>query len=86
MVKEIKLIDNTLNKSEAKFLLSDLIDTKLNFHKLRRLQATEGDQNADTEFDDQRIKELEKAKRTLHETLNPTGSFKVEAIIKIEEI
>jgi len=52
---EVVLVNNYLTGSELKFLLRELIEVKINFHKLRRLSATEGNSLADTTFDDLRI-------------------------------
>ena len=62
---EITLIDNTLTKTEAKYLMRAFINEKLNFHKLRRLQQKEGDALYDTSWDDARIEELEEVQKNL---------------------
>ena len=59
MKSNIVLVNNYFTLSEARDLIRDLIQTKINFHKLRRLSKTEGSSNADTTFDDLRIQYLQ---------------------------
>ncbi len=56
--QKINLVEGEFTASEASFVVSALIDEKINFHKLQRLSWCEGDQFADTCYPDGRIKEL----------------------------
>lgn len=56
--KTIKLIEGRFNKREALNILNDVLDVKINFHKLQRLARTEGNINDDCVFDNSRILEL----------------------------
>ena len=83
---QIVLIDNSLSRSEAKFLLRAFINEKLNFHKLRRLSITEGDRNADVSWDNERIAELELCQRELASDLEDLPEhFPVECIAYLNE-
>jgi hypothetical protein len=86
MKKKIKLIDNTFTKSEARFLLGQLIDEKINFHKLHRLSVREGNDKTDTSFDDGRIVELENLKQELRDMFRETEAteFEIYSEIKIK--
>ena len=82
-MKKITLIDNSFTKSELRFLLSELIDTKINFHKLHRLSSWEANHKADTSYDDNRIKELTNILENLDDYING-DTFKVTSEIIIE--
>lgn len=83
---QIVLIDNSLSKSEAKFLLRAFINEKLNFHKLRRLSITEGNNKADVSWDNERIAELEAYQRDLASDLEDLpDKFPVECIAYLNE-
>ena len=58
--QKVNLVEGTFTPSEAHDVVSALIREKINFHKLQRLSWCEGDQNANTEFPDGRIGELQK--------------------------
>jgi len=85
MKKEITLIDNVFNKSDLRFLLYRLLDEKINFHKLHRLQEWEGNHYADTSHDDNRINELKEVRDTIFQDIDGK-SFKVKSQITIELI
>ncbi|TNJ44675.1 hypothetical protein KFZ70_01455 [Tamlana fucoidanivorans] len=54
----VKLIDGCFTNAEARDILSEILDVKINFHKLQRLSKTEGNINDACEFDNSRIIEL----------------------------
>ena len=58
--QKVNLVEGTFTPSEAVDVVTALIKEKINFHKIQRLSWCEGDQNANTEFPDCRIGELEK--------------------------
>ncbi|MCW5519854.1 hypothetical protein J1N09_08385 [Aureitalea sp. L0-47] len=58
--QKVNLVEGTFTPSEAADVISSLIREKINFHKIQRLSWCEGDQNANTEFPDGRIGELQK--------------------------
>ncbi|WP_439128053.1 hypothetical protein [Polaribacter sp.] len=56
--QQLKLIDGTFTKREAINIINNVVDVKLNFHKLQRLSKTEGNINDACEYDNSRITEL----------------------------
>ncbi|WP_438988603.1 hypothetical protein [Polaribacter sp.] len=56
--QQLKLIDGTFTKREAINIINNVVDVKLNFHKLQRLSKTEGNINDACEYDNSRIAEL----------------------------
>lgn len=56
--QKINLIDGRFTASEAADIIKDVLNVKINFHKLHRLSITEGDSNDACEFDNGRIDEL----------------------------
>ena len=56
--QKINLIDNVFTASEAANIVSDVLKVKINFHKLKRLSITEGNQKDACEYDSGRIEEL----------------------------
>ncbi|MDO6440314.1 hypothetical protein Q4534_23005 [Cyclobacterium sp. 1_MG-2023] len=66
----IQLVKGEFTPSEAAHVLMALIDEKINFHKIQRLQVWEGDHKSKTEQLDGRILELEKEKGIAREFIN----------------
>lgn len=56
--KSIELIDGTFTKGEALHIINDILNVKINFHKIQRLSKTEGNSNDECLFDNSRISEL----------------------------
>lgn len=56
--QKINLIDGTFTASEAGDIINDVLQVKVNFHKLQRLSRTEGNLNDSCEYDNGRIVEL----------------------------
>ncbi|RZS93802.1 hypothetical protein [Aquimarina brevivitae] len=62
VTQKIQLVKGEFTPSEAAHIVTNLIDEKINFHKLQRLQVWEGDHKRETNQLDNRIEELEKEK------------------------
>ena len=60
--QKIQLVKGEFTPSEASHIIMNLIDEKINFHKLQRLQMWEGNHKSKTDQLDGRIEELEKEK------------------------
>lgn len=56
--QKINLIDGIFTTSEAAHIINEVLDVKINFHKLQRLTRTEGNQNDACKYDSGRIDEL----------------------------
>ena len=69
-VQKIQLVKGAFTPSEAFDVVSALIDEKINFHKIQRLQRWEGDHNCSTNQLDGRIEELAAEKQTAREFIN----------------
>jgi hypothetical protein len=65
--QEIQLVKGEFTPSEASHVISSLIDEKINFHKIQRLQKWEGNHNCNNDELDDRISELEKEKKIAKE-------------------
>jgi len=65
--QKIQLIKGEFTPSEALDIIRSLIDEKINFHKIQRLQLWEGSHRCNTEQLDGRIQELEKEKQIARE-------------------
>ena len=90
VMQKFKLIDGEFTAQEAMDLLSALLNEKINFHKLQRLSACEGDVCADTRFPDNRIQELEAEKQHARQFINVRESaskrFRINGTIELELI
>lgn len=65
--EKIQLVKGEYTPSEASHIIMNLIDKKINFHKMRMLQIWESNHNCDTELLNVRIKELEKEREIAQE-------------------
>ncbi|WP_179022347.1 hypothetical protein [Winogradskyella forsetii] len=72
--QKIQLVKGDFTPSEAVHIIRSLIDEKINFHKIQRLQIWEGNHKCNTEQLDGRIKELEKEKEIAREFINKSRS------------
>ena len=90
VLQKFRLIDGTFTAQEAQDLINALLNEKINFHKLQRLSASEGDMSADTRFPDDRIKELEAEKRHARSFINVKETsgkrFRINGTIELELI
>lgn len=57
--QKIQLVDGVFTVSEANDIVQNLINEKINFHKLQRLTLCEGFSKSNTEYPDNRITQLE---------------------------
>jgi hypothetical protein len=57
--QKVELVNGVFTASETADLINNLIDEKINFHKIQRLQRWEGNHNCDTGDLNSRIAELE---------------------------
>jgi len=60
--QKVQLVKGDFSPSDASYIIMTLIDQKINFHKIQRLQKWEGNHHANTKDLDDRIAELEKEK------------------------
>ncbi len=85
--EEVQLVKGEFTPSEASHVILSLLDEKINFHKIQRLQLWEGDHKYDTEPLKKRIKELEAEKVKIQEFLarSPaTGkNIKINGILNV---
>jgi hypothetical protein len=65
--QKIQLVKGEFTPSEALDIIRSLIDEKINFHKIQRLQLWEGSHSCNTDQLDGRIQELEKEKQVAKE-------------------
>ncbi len=70
VTQNIELVKGEFNPSEAAHVISCLINEKINFHKLQRLQLWEGDHCCKTNTLDGRIDELENGKEIANQFIN----------------
>jgi hypothetical protein len=60
--QNLKLIEGTFTKAEALNIINNVVDVKINFHKIQRLSKTEGNINDECVYDNSRILELIESK------------------------
>lgn len=58
-LQKVHLVNGVFTPAEAADIIGSLIDEKINFHKIQRLQRWEGDHKCDTGDLNDRITELE---------------------------
>ena len=68
--QKIQLVDGSFTPSEASDVILALLEEKINFHKLQRISWCEGSSDANTNYPDGRIQELENEKRIAKEFIN----------------
>ncbi|WP_232771641.1 hypothetical protein [Tenacibaculum sp. Bg11-29] len=68
--KQLKLIDGKFTKREVLNIIGDVVNLKVNFHKLQRLSRTEGNINDECSYDNSRITELITDKTNMKDFLN----------------
>ena len=87
VTQKIQLVKGEFTPSEASHIILNLIDEKINFHKLQRLQIWEGDDKCKTDNLDGRIKELEKEKKIAREFIKSTRglgqNLKIDGVLEI---
>ncbi len=87
VAQKIQLVKGEFTPSEASHIIMKLIDEKINFHKLQRLQIWEGDHKCKTDDIDGRIKGLEKEKEIAREFIKSTRglgqNLKINGILEI---
>ena len=85
--QKIELVKGGFTPSEAIHIIMSLIDEKINFHKIQRLQMWEGDHKCKTGQLDGRIAELEKEREIAREFINSTRgtgkNLKINGILEI---
>jgi hypothetical protein len=85
--QKIQLVNGQFTPSEASDVIMNLINEKINFHKLQRLQVKEGNHKSTTNELDGRIGELEKEKEIAREFIKKTKSLgknlKINGILEI---
>ncbi len=85
--QKIQLVKGEFTPSEASDVITSLINEKINFHKIQRLQIYEGNHGCETDQLDGRIKELEEEKRIAKEFIaNSRGlgnNLKINGVLEI---
>jgi hypothetical protein len=85
--QNIQLVKGEFTPSDASYVIMSLIDEKINFHKIQRLQKWEGDHNGSTKELNDRISELEKEKEIAREFIakirKQTGKLKINGTLEI---
>ena len=88
--QKIQLVKGEFTASEASDIINALIDEKINFHKLQRLQIWEGNHICKTDHLNDRITELQKEKETMRNFISKVraqGSMlKINGILEITTI
>jgi hypothetical protein len=86
--QKINLIDGFFTASEASDIINSVLNVKINFHKLKRLSITEGNDKDECVYDSGRISELineqQIAKDFFSQARLEGKKLKMTSIIKIE--
>lgn len=87
-LQHVDLVKGDFTRMEASHIIGALIDQKINFHKIQRLQHWEGNHGCETRDLDGRIAELEEQKRLAKEFLskqNQSGCvFNIKGTLEIQ--
>lgn len=87
VTQKIQLVKGEFTPSEASSVIINLINEKINYHKLQRLQIWENNHNSKTDYLDSRIKELEKEKEIATHFINRSEDMglqlKVNGVLEI---
>lgn len=85
--QKVQLVKGEFSPSDASYVIMSLIDEKINFHKIQRLQKWEGNHHANTNDLDDRISELEKEKEIAREFIAKSRKqnckLKINGILEI---
>lgn len=85
--QKIQLVDGTFTPSETADVVLALLDEKINFHKLQRISWCEGAIEADTQFPDGRIAELQNekeiAKKFIAQVRHMGKSLRINGVLEI---
>lgn len=85
--QKIKLVDGEFTPSEACDVVNGLIDVKINFHKINRLQILEGNHYCETNVLNTRIEELQDEKKLAKEFIAKVraagGKLKISGQLEI---
>jgi hypothetical protein len=85
--QKVQLVKGEFTPSEAFQIIDSLIDEKINFHKIQRLQIWEGNHKCKTVDLDGRITELEKEKNRVREFINNSRglghNLKINGVLEI---
>ena len=85
--KNIQLVNGCFTPSEASDIINGLIDEKINFHKIQKLQIWEGNHVCKTKPLDDRISQLIEEKRTAKEFISEMRAsgkkLKINGILEI---
>lgn len=87
ITQKIQLVKGDFTPSEASDIIMSLINEKINFHKLQRLQMWEGDHKCKTDQLDGRIGELQREREVALEFINNMRcsgqNLKINGILEI---
>ncbi|WP_028376575.1 hypothetical protein [Leeuwenhoekiella sp. MAR_2009_132] len=85
--QKIQLVKGTFSTSEASNVVLSLIDQKINFHKIQRMQLWEKNHNRDSNQIDTRIQELIEEKRIATAFINNASrlgqNLKIDGILTL---
>lgn len=85
--QKIQLVKGDFTPSEALHVIIALIDEKINFHKIQRLQQWEGNHKSNTDELDDRISQLEKEKQAAREFIAKSrlsnSNLKINGVLEI---
>jgi hypothetical protein len=83
-IQSINLIEGLFTPSEASDILLDIIDKKINFHKLQMLKIFEGNHDDPCNYDHGRLDELKMEKERLKEIIRDVRQAGKKMKIKSE--
>lgn len=87
-LQSIKLIQGIFTPSESSDILNEIIEKKINFHKIQKLKISEGNHDDPCSHDKARLSELEASKMRLGEIIKEVRSsgkrMSIKANISIE--
>jgi len=82
VAQKINLMDGTFTPSEASLIIEALINEKINFHKIQRLQSWIGNENCDSNDLNCRITELTEELKKSKSFFDEARKEKMNLVIK----
>lgn len=87
MKQKIQLVKGTFSPNEASEIMMSLIEKKINFHKIQKLQLREKNHKFNTDDIDSRIRQLRKekevAKAVIALTTDKNVKLKIDGVLEI---
>ena len=90
VAEKFQLVKGSFTPSEALHIIANLIDEKINYHRIQKLHTWEAKHTCNTEKFDARIEELEREKARftefIHEISGQGKNLKINGVLQISVV